>query len=300
MTADVSGAGGATRQGFDELVAEAVAETYGSTSPSRRRWPVAGVILLLVGSACLASAALVPQSDGAGRAAADASSTVTPASAASSSPTPTSSPDSASGSAVSTPSSSPNASTPIAELADAEWVARIADAADIPARAVAAYAGASIAVDRLYPGCGLGWNTLAAIGYVESEHASMGDATLLADGTVTPAIVGVALDGTGGYAAIADTDDGALDGDATWDHAVGPFQFIPSTWELAAQDGNGDGVADVNQIDDAALAAAVHLCQVGGDLTQDANWIAAIGAYNASTEYNHRVAAAAEYYAFLS
>ena len=59
-----------------------------------------------------------------------------------------------------------------------------------------------------------------------------------------------------GFAAIADTDGGALDGDARWDHAVGPMQFIPSTWQLAGRDGNGDGTADPFNIDDAALSAA--------------------------------------------
>lgn len=180
---------------------------------------------------------------------------------------------------------------PISELADPAWISRIAKAGKIPERALAAYAGAALAVGESQPGCGLGWNTLAAIGLVESEHGSMNHATLRPDGTVAPAIVGIQIG--------SDTDRGELDGDTARDHAVGPMQFIPSTWAVTAQDGNRDGTSDINQIDDAALAAALHLCDVGGDLTQSANWIAAINAYNPSVEYNNRVADAASRYAKL-
>ena len=41
------------------------------------------------------------------------------------------------------------------------------------------------------------------------------------------------------------------------------MQFIPSTWRTWQTDGDGDGVADPNDIDDAALAAAGYLCQSG-------------------------------------
>jgi len=37
------------------------------------------------------------------------------------------------------------------------------------------------------------------------------------------------------------------------------MQFIPSTWQLAGRDGNGDGTADPFNIDDAALSAATCL-----------------------------------------
>ncbi len=44
---------------------------------------------------------------------------------------------------------------------------------------------------------------------------------------------------------------------------MGPLQFIPSTWRSWGVDANGDGVADPNQIDDAALAAGRYLCAAG-------------------------------------
>ncbi|MGO2634339.1 MAG: lytic murein transglycosylase [Galactobacter sp.] len=78
-----------------------------------------------------------------------------------------------------------------------------------------------------------------------------------------PGIYGIALNGGDKVAAIPDTDQGKLDGDTKWDRAVGPMQFIPSTWASVKQDGNGDGMVDVQQIDDAALSAGIYLCDAG-------------------------------------
>ena len=97
-------------------------------------------------------------------------------------------------------------------------------------------------------------------------------------------------------ALIPDTDRGALDGDPVWDRAAGPMQIIPDTWRQYAADGNGDGMTDPQQIDDAVLTAARYLCAVGGDLRTDDGWIAAVAAYNDSTDYNHRVAEATSHY----
>ncbi|PJJ73001.1 transglycosylase protein with SLT domain [Diaminobutyricimonas aerilata] len=188
------------------------------------------------------------------------------------------------------------AATPVADLADPAWLARTSVATDIPPRALAAYAGAALDAEQTHPGCGLGWNTLAAIGLVESGHGTLGGGALDGDGVASPPVVGVPLDGRG-VDAVADTDGGALDGDGTWDRAVGPMQFIPSTWASTARDGDRDGRTDIHDLDDAALTAAEHLCDVGGDLTEPSAWIAAIGAYNSSVDYNNRVAAAADDYA---
>lgn len=202
------------------------------------------------------------------------------------------------GTAGTTPAPMHAEDTPISELADPTWVTRIAAAGNIPERALAAYAGAALATARTHPGCGIGWNTLAAIGLVETEHGSMNNAKLDPDGTVSPAIIGIPLNGDGTNV-VHDTDQGRIDGDAQWDRAVGPMQFIPSTWSTAQQDGNRDGRSDINQIDDAALATATHLCDVGTNLTIAESWIIAINAYNPSIEYNNRVAEAANHYATL-
>lgn len=181
---------------------------------------------------------------------------------------------------------------------DPAWVERTADAGDIPARALRAYASAELLLREEQPGCGIGWNTLAAIGQVESHHGSIHGATLHDDGTVTPRVIGAALDGTR-FDAIPDTDGGRLDDDAEWDRAIGPMQFIPHTWGLYGRDANGDGTADPDQIDDAALSAATLLCTEGGDLNVPENWITAVNAYNPSVAYNNDVADVADRYAAL-
>lgn len=181
---------------------------------------------------------------------------------------------------------------------DPAWVARIAAATGIPDRALQAYAAAQLATTAENPACGLGWNTLAAIGSIESDHGRHGGAVLGADGVSLPAIRGAALDGNG-VAAIADTDGGAWDGDAVWDRAVGPLQFIPDTWQRWGADGNGDGVADPNQIDDAALAAARYLC-ASGPVTDPVQWRAAVFSYNHLDVYVDDVAHVASRYAGAS
>jgi hypothetical protein len=45
--------------------------------------------------------------------------------------------------------------------------------------------------------------------------------------------------------------------------AVGPMQFLPSTWARWGYDANGDGAADINDPRDAVFVAARYLCAVG-------------------------------------
>ena len=79
------------------------------------------------------------------------------------------------------------------------------------------------------------------------------------------------------------------DGDSVWDRAVGPMQFIPSTWRGYAADGNGDGAKDPNNLYDAAVGAGRYLCRAAGNLGSDASLTRAYLAYNHSDVYAARV-----------
>ncbi|GAA1752827.1 lytic transglycosylase domain-containing protein [Agromyces humatus] len=178
---------------------------------------------------------------------------------------------------------------------DPAWTAAMSEATGIPTRALSAYALAHVAIAEDEPTCGVDWTTIAAIGSIESDHGFHADSVLGDDGYPTPAIIGRALDGDG-VATIRDTDGGVLDGDSTWDRAVGPMQFIPSTWDRWGTDANDDGVADPNQIDDAAQAAAQYLC-ASGSMTTPEGWRAAIYSYNHDNDYVDKVASVAIEYA---
>ncbi|MEJ2868819.1 lytic murein transglycosylase [Actinomycetospora sp. OC33-EN08] len=151
--------------------------------------------------------------------------------------------------------------------------------AGVPETMLTAYRGAEAALYRSAPGCSLSWALVAGIGKVESSHAYGG--AVSADGTTVRPILGPQLDGTGGNAAITDTDGGALDHDVTWDRAVGPTQFIPTSWRTYGADGNGDGTADPDNAFDAALATGRYLCAGGTDLAT------ASGRHDAVFRYNH-------------
>ncbi|MGV9244075.1 lytic transglycosylase domain-containing protein [Streptomyces sp. NPDC003710] len=163
----------------------------------------------------------------------------------------------------------------------------------IPATVLDAYKKAAAELQQSKPGCNLPWQLLAAIGKVESGQARGGQVD--ADGTTYSRILGPLLDGNG-FANIKDTDHGAYDGDTTYDRAVGPMQFIPSTWAWAGRDGNGDGVKDPNNVYDAALAAGHYLCRSGRDLSVQSDMNAAILGYNASQDYLNTVLSWYEYY----
>lgn len=184
----------------------------------------------------------------------------------------------------------------------AEWAEPIADAININPQAVRAYGNAELIAAEAWPGCNLHWNTLAGIGWVETRHGTYSgklfDGTELdATGVVVPPIIGPALDGTQGFARILDTDNGHYDNDTEFDRAVGPMQFIPESWNRFGRDANGDGYADPQQIDDAALGAANLLCSGGRDLSTEEDWQSAILGYNHSYDYLARVRDAAANYA---
>lgn len=152
------------------------------------------------------------------------------------------------------------------------WVDRVASEAGIPATAVLAYARAQLGAP-----CTIGWTTLAGIGWVESQHGTIGGRTLLSTGYSSSPITGPAL--SGGL-----------------DRAYGPMQFIPATWARYEVDGDGDGSADPNDIFDAAVATADYLCADGYDLATSSGWAQAIFSYNHSQDYVNQVYAAAVAY----
>ncbi|RNL81453.1 hypothetical protein EFL95_00705 [Nocardioides marmorisolisilvae] len=162
---------------------------------------------------------------------------------------------------------------------------------------MAAYGSVELRLHAAQPGCHLAWNTLAGIGWVESQHGTIGGRTLLTDGRSSTPVIGPALNGQG-FAAIRSTPTSAQwHGDSTWEHAIGPLQFIPSTWERWAADGDGDGVKDPLDLDDAALAAGRYLCADGHDLATVSGWNAAIHSYNHDRSYVLSVLDAANTYA---
>ena len=166
----------------------------------------------------------------------------------------------------------------------------------IPTVALNAYRVAAARMDNADPGCGIDWALLAGIGREESDHGRFAGAVLHVDGTSSPRIIGPALDGKHWDYIAAPPNGMALDGDAVYAHALGPMQFIPQTWAEYGADATGDGVADVFNINDAALGAARYLCAAGGNLRTQAGQIAAVLAYNHSDQYLAQVLALADAY----
>ena len=120
------------------------------------------------------------------------------------------------------------------------------------------------AYERLYRasarkyGFGEDWYVLAAVGKVESNHGeSMGSSSF---------------------------------------GAMGPMQFLPSTWETAGVDGNGDGVANIMDPRDAIPAAARYLRSGGAPR----DWYRALFTYNHADWYVLKVLGVAEGYRRLA
>lgn len=155
----------------------------------------------------------------------------------------------------------------------------------IPSAALAAYQRAETVINSADKTCNLSWQLVAAIGRVESDHGRFGGNALDNDGIATPGIYGIALNGKNNTAVIRDTDAGLYDNDQVFDRAVGPMQFIPSTWSVVGVDADGDAQRNPQDIDDAALATAVYLCSGNDDLATLTGQRASVYRYNHSQSY---------------
>ena len=156
---------------------------------------------------------------------------------------------------------------------------------DLSTGALDAYWRAAVALQVSNPNCAIPWWAIAGVGRTESKHGTYRGASLGRDGLVSPPIFGPELNGSNSFAIVRDSDGGALDGTAATDRAVGPMQFLPSSWKAVARDATGDGVADPQNLYDAALTAGVYLCRKGPGLNQEGPLRAAYFSYNRSQRY---------------
>ena len=140
----------------------------------------------------------------------------------------------------------------------------------IPAVMLLAYRRAQQIMATQQPSCHLPWWLLAGIGQVESDQADGGRVDAQGN-TLTP-ILGPVLDGANGYAALPASGGG-------WQRAIGPMQFLPSTWSTWGGGGNP------NNVYDAALAAGRYLCVGGWNLSDPAQQVMAVFSYNHSDSY---------------
>lgn len=163
----------------------------------------------------------------------------------------------------------------------------------IPAVALTAYRNAERMMAVSDPACGISWNLLAGIGRIESGHAGGGATD--ARGTAVRPIFGPMLDGTlPGNEVVVQS---AAPGRVVYARAMGPMQFLPGTWARYASDGDGDGVADPQNLYDATLAAARYLCSGHLNLRDQSQVLASILRYNNSMPYAQNVLGWAAAYA---
>lgn len=66
--------------------------------------------------------------------------------------------------------------------------------------------------------------------------------------------------------------------------ATGPMQFLPSTFRRHGVDGNGDGIKDIGNVEDAIFSAAAYLKACGYPDVKKALW-----GYNPSSSYYNKV-----------
>ena len=175
----------------------------------------------------------------------------------------------------------------------------------IPDVLLLAYTQAAERLEEEYPECtNMTWPVLAGIGKVESNHAAGSE--ISSSGDVRPRIIGPRLDGSGtggNTTAHTDSDNGKWDGDTGYDRAVGPMQFIPTTWDSHGLNATGSSEGDPHNAFDATWSAAVYLCasnSAGVDFSDQDELEAALLRYNRSRSYVEDVSGHIEDYAEIA
>lgn len=154
---------------------------------------------------------------------------------------------------------------------------------EIPQSLLPVYVAAS------YQCAGLPWQVLAGIGWAESRHAQ--GRVDPVSGEVEPPIIGPAIDGRPGFAAIP--DPASHDG---WAHALGPMQMLSTTfarWSVLSPDRPPGTLPDPQNAWDAIYSAASYLC---ADSPQIVDLDATILRYNHARSYVQDVLAKATEY----
>ena len=158
----------------------------------------------------------------------------------------------------------------------------------IPGIVLKAYKLAATRVAAESPQCKLPWFLLAGIGRIESGHAGNGNVD--AYGNSRSAIRGPVLDGS-----LAGNE--VIRHGSGYARAMGPMQFIPSTWASWGSDANGDGKSDPDNIFDATYSAGRYLCAGVTDFMSAPNRVNNVLRYNRSVPYANNVLAWAAAYA---
>ena len=161
-----------------------------------------------------------------------------------------------------------------------KWAAGLSGPLDIPERALIGYATGELTLRDEDPGCHLSWVTLAGIGKASSNHGRFGGGSLDANGKPAKALSSVPLTGAAGEAAT--------------ESRSGPMQLTQAEWHSAGAHG------DVQDIDDASVAAGRVLCAGSTDLQAGQGWWKAIDSYRDSDLFRQQALGNAQLYAQLS
>ncbi|HVT77884.1 MAG TPA: D-alanyl-D-alanine carboxypeptidase family protein [Acidimicrobiales bacterium] len=166
--------------------------------------------------------------------------------------------------------------------------------AGVPPVAADAYRRAAALAPHVEPACRITVSLIAAVGQVETNHGQGAGSTIVANGVLSPPVIGPAMNGQNSQPAVADTDGGTYDKDSQWDHEIGLMRARPSVFTANRIDANNDTVFDPQNVYDAASTLAVTLCraQAGKSLTTTAEMRAALTAYRNDKAYVDKVMAA--------